>query len=619
MTFKNNRNLLMKKIFATVLMIGLANTISAQYMIIGKDSISLSDFKTEYQYGLQNSGVEKTIRTTQEFILFQQFAEQKKADTTLAFREKMNEKESEIFAKFFYPKQVIDPVLNDFMKDNETEKEVQIFVASKTEGDTNNYQQIYNDVKTGKLTMDEAITKYTKGNSKLLYIKPGSIDTNLYGDLKNLPNNSYTKLIETSTNTAFAKVLNSRPSLGYVVFGTISFPKDGNSEGVKSKIYADLKAGKTFQKVAKLYGANDHEKNNGGFVMGSPTLPNEIYELFKGKKAGYYIPEPILFGENYFVFHIYNVEPYTLTEQNREFFLRDMNSGLYGEKLQDQMIEYLKSDPTYKEFPDFANMKKSYQIFDKANDNKVIYQYKKHKTTVGDLKKIIVDKKAEAEKLSPAFWNEALSSVNREDLIGFYSADFTNQKDIKAALASHKKMLFSDYVFSQYVTEELTKHPELMTNYYNKNKVKYMWGNRADGRVAIIADEKLNEEIEKSIKDQKDWEALKTKYYGKLNDKKQVLIHFEKGEMSEDADVFTKYKVPFKTGVHQTKMEERSLVIAIDRILPPTQMTQAEAADLLRDAVTEEKLQEIIAQQKAQTKIVIQPEFLKDLEKNFKK
>ena len=609
----------MKKLFAIVLMVGLANTISAQYMIIGKDSISLSDFKTEYQYGLQNSGVEKTIKTTQEFILFQQFAEQKKADTTLAFREKMSEKENELRSKFFYPKQVIDPVLNDYMKDSQTEKEIQVFMVQKAEGDTNNYTQIYNDVKSGKITMEDAITKYTKGSAKSIYVKPGSIDTNMYAELKSLPNNAYTSLADTSTNFAFTKVLNSRPSLGYMIFGTISYPKDDNAEGIKTKIYADLKAGKTFQEVAKLYGANDHEKNNGGVVMGSPTLPNEIYELFKGKKAGYYTPEPILFGENYFVFNIYNVEPYTLTEQNREFFLRDMNSGLYGEKLQDKMIAYLKADAAYKEFPTFQNVKKSYQIFNQTADDAVLYQYKNHKTTVGDLKKIIGDKKAEAEKLTPAFWSDAISGVNRQDLVSFYNAEFTNQKDIKKELNQFKKGLFSDYIYSQYLTQELAKHPEWLTANYNKNKSKYMWENRADGRVAIIADEKLNKEIEKSIKDPKDWEALKTKYYGKLNDKKQVLVHFEKGEMSEDADVFTKYKVPFKTGVHQTKMEERSLVIAIDKILPPTQMTQAEAADLLRDAVTEEKLQEIIAQQKAQTKIVIQPEFLKDLEKNFKK
>ena len=609
----------MKKIFAFVMLAGFSSVISAQYMIIGKDSISLADYKKEYQYGLQNSGIEKTLRSTEDFILLQQFAADKKADTTASFRERMMEKEADLREQYFYPKQVIDPVLNDFMKDSQTEKQVQIFMVQKSAGDTNNYQQIYSDVKAGKITMEDAITKYTKASPKPIFIKPGSVDNNLYAQLKSLPNNSFTPLQDLPGYYAFAKVLGSRPSLGYVVFGTISFPKDANSDTVKNKIYTDLKAGKSFQEVAKLYGANEHEKDNGGVVMGSPTLPDEVYELFKGKKAGYYTPEPLLFGENYFVFNIYNMEPYILTDKNRDFFLRDMNGSLYNENLQDKMLAYLKSDPTYKEFPAFQNVKKSYQAFNAAKDDTVLYQYKKDKTTVGDLKKLIGDKKADAEKLTPALWGEALAGVNAQDLMRFYAADFTNQKHIKKQLDEFRKGLYSDYIFSKYLNEEITKHPEWLTDHYNKNKSKYMWGNRADGRVAIIADDKLTKEIEKEIKNPKNWESLKSKYYGKLNDKKQILVNFEKGEMSEDADVFTKYKVPLKTGVHQTKMEERTLVIAIDQILPPSQMTQEEAAELLKDAVNEERLKAIIAEQKAKTKIVIEPEFRKDLEKNFKK
>ena len=609
----------MKKIFAFVMLAGFSSVISAQYMIIGKDSISLADYKKEYQYGLQNSGIEKTLRSTEDFILLQQFAADKKADTTASFRERMMEKEADLREQYFYPKQVIDPVLNDFMKDSQTEKQVQIFMVQKSAGDTNNYQQIYSDVKAGKITMEDAITKYTKASPKPIFIKPGSVDNNLYAQLKSLPNNSFTPLQDLPGYYAFAKVLGSRPSLGYVVFGTISFPKDANSDTVKNKIYTDLKAGKSFQEVAKLYGANEHEKDNGGVVMGSPTLPDEVYELFKGKKAGYYTPEPLLFGENYFVFNIYNMEPYILTDKNRDFFLRDMNGSLYNENLQDKMLAYLKSDPTYKEFPAFQNVKKSYQAFNAAKDDTVLYQYKKDKTTVGDLKKLIGDKKADAEKLTPALWGEALAGVNAQDLMRFYAADFTNQKHIKKQLDDFRKGLYSDYIFSKYLNEEITKHPEWLTDHYNKNKSKYMWGNRADGRVAIIADDKLTKEIEKEIKNPKNWESLKSKYYGKLNDKKQILVNFEKGEMSEDADVFTKYKVPFKTGVHQTKMEERTLVIAIDQILPPSQMTQEEAAELLKDAVNEERLKAVIAEQKAKTKIVIEPEFRKDLEKNFKK
>lgn len=609
----------MRKIFGVLMMVVLGGGISAQYMIVGKDSISLAQFKKENLYGLENTGVQNTINSIQNFYLFQQFAAEKKADTLSYFRDRMSEKEVELRGKYFFPAQVIDPVLNDFVKDNQTEKEVQVFILEKTAGDTTNYQQVYNDVKSGKLTMEEAITKYTKANPKGIYIKPGSLDNQMYAEIKTLPNNTMTKFFDTPSYIGFAKVLNSRPSLGYMVFGTISFPKDDNSETVKNNIYTALKEGKTFQEVAKLYGANEHEKDNGGVIMGSPTLPDDVYELFKGKKAGYYTPEPLLFGDNYFVFNIYNVEPYVLNDKNRAFFLREMNNTLYSEILQDKMTAYLKTDPSYKEFPAFQLIKKSYKNLVAAKDSEVLFQYKNEKVTAGYIKEMIGDKKEDAAKLSPAIWAEALDNINSQDVLKIYSQNFTNIKNVKEELEANKKSLYSDYIFSKYLNEEITKHPEWLTEYYNQNKSKYIWDERAEGRVAIFGDPKLTKEISKEIKDSKSWEFLKGKFTGKLNDKKQVLVNFEKGEMSKEAEVFTKYKVPFKKGVHETKMGDKILVIAIDRILPPTPMTQEEATEELKDAVNEKKLNEIIAEQKAKTTIVVQPEFLKDLEKNFKK
>ena len=297
----------MRKIFGVLMVMVFSGGISAQYMIVGKDSISLAQFKKENAYGLENTGVANTINTIQNFYLFQQFAAEKKADTLSYFRERMSDKEVELRSKYFFPSQIIDPVLNDYVKDNQVEKEVQIFILEKTAEDKTDYKKVYDDVKAGKMTMAEAISKHTKASPEPVFIKPGTLDNQMYSELKTLPNNTMTQYFDTPSYIGFAKVLNSRPSLGYMIFGTISYPKDENSDAVKAKIYADLKAGKTFQEVAKLYGANEHEKDNGGVIMGSPTLPNEVYEKFKGQKAGFFTPEPILFGENYFVFNIYNV------------------------------------------------------------------------------------------------------------------------------------------------------------------------------------------------------------------------------------------------------------------------------------------------------------------------
>ncbi len=609
----------MKKISALFAFVFFAASLSAQYMIVGQDSISLADFKKDYLYGLQNNGVEKTIKTTQDFLLLQQFAHSKQIDTTAAFRENMWQAESELRKDFFYPKSVLEPVLLDYVNSNKTEKQIQIFMLEKAEGDSNDYQKIYNDVKAGKITMDDAITKYTKGSAKSVYVKPGSLDNELYADIKTLPDGSYTKLINNAKFAAFAKVLGSRPSLGYLVFGTISYANDEKAEETKNKIYTDLKAGKKFQEVAKTYGSNDHEKNNAGVVMGSPTLPDEVYNVLKGQAKDFY-SQPVLLNDKYFVFNIYQILPYTLDDTNKAFFLKEMQNSLYADVLEQKLLGYIRSQKEFKEFPVTQNVKKSYQAFSSyTKDSDVLYQYKGSKTTVGDIKKLVSEHAAEAAKLSPEEWSEAFSNIEDQNLLKAFSDDFPNQPDIKKQLQANKRIQYSDYIFSKYLKEEIASHPEWITKHYNDNKSKYFWEKRAKGRVAIIADSKLVDEIKKQMKDPKSWEALKTKYYGKLNAENQILVHFEEGEMAENADVFTKYKTPFSKGIHVTKMEKRDLVIAIDDILQPSQMTEKEAEDLIKDAVTDERLNQVIAEQRTKTQIVIQPEFMKDLEKNFKK
>ena len=60
-------------------------------------------------------------------------------------------------------------------------------------------------------------------------------------------------------------------------------------------------------------------------------------------------------------------------------------------------------------------------------------------------------------------------------------------------------------------------------------------------------------------------------------------------------------------------------MVAIDDLLPEQQMTLEESKEDMNDAVTEKLLQKTIAAQRAKTKVEIQPAFIAELNKNFKK
>ncbi len=96
----------MKKLLAFALFLAFISY-KSQYLIIGKDSISAEKFKTENTYGLENSGIDKTVKGYIDFKLLQNFALDKKADTLSYFKKRMAEKEMQLREAYFYPSEVM--------------------------------------------------------------------------------------------------------------------------------------------------------------------------------------------------------------------------------------------------------------------------------------------------------------------------------------------------------------------------------------------------------------------------------------------------------------------------------------------------------------------------------
>lgn len=608
----------MKKILGLALFLVFISY-KSQYLVIDKDSISAEKFQTENKYGLENSGIDKTVKTYIDFKLLQKFALDKKADTLSYFRKRMAEREQQLREAIFYPSEIMQSSLNQFLSSNLLEKKIQIFYVEKLDNDATDYNKIYNEVKSGKITMESAILEYTKQKPDAFFVKSGSLDIDLDRELQNMQPGAYTNLINSATIAAFAKLVDRRPSLGYLIFGTLSYPNNADAEKMKTQIYDALKSGKKFEEVAKLYGSTDIEKNKAGIVMGSPVLPDAVYTALKDKKQGEY-SEPILLGDKYYVFNVYSLIPYQKSEKYDEMFIKEMMNSQFADVPYDKLIESLVKSNNYKEFPDFSKIKKSYADYLAfKNDKAILYQFGKETFNFGDLKKILSENFKNGDKLTKEQWALFLNSKRDNDVFGVYSRSFLDKKEVKEELESLKQNLLADYLFSFWIDEELKNNPKITDDFFTAHKDKYVWESRADARVAIITDLSIEKDVTKEIENPKNWEELNKKYYGKTNAKEQLLVHFEKGEMSENADVFKIHKVPFKAGLHKVKIEDRLLVIAIDGILPSSPMTREEASEQLKDDVTEEILNKTITEQHAKTKITVEPSFLKELSKNFKK
>lgn len=607
----------MKKIVLGILFI--VNSLSAQYMIVGKDSIALEDFKKEHQYSLQALGVEATLQSAQEFMLLQQLAQEKKADTMSHFRDRMGRTIQRLHDQYFFPQDLVQSTLKEYIKANRLERNVLLFALEKPDNDTTNYDKVYREVISGNMTMEQAMSTHMGKDIEPVYIKPGVVNHDLYKELMNLQPGQYTALYQNKEFVTFAKLINIRPSLGYMIFGTLSYPNDEKADKKKNDIQKALDSGKKFNEVTAEFGITENEKLRGGAVMGSPTLPDIVYNELKGRTIGY-TSKPILFEDNYYIFHIYDLVPYELNEKNTDFFKKEMLNTGYIQILENALVESLKKSKDFKSSTHYSFIKKSYADFLKfKNYEAELYSYQRNKKTYENLRQELSTYFKDLIGISNADWQHVLNAMEDSFVLSIYNQNFQNLPQVKKDLQSERRLLYSEYIFTYFLKNELAENPQWITEYYNAHKSKYIWDERAKSRIAIVADEKLVPTIKKAIKSKKNWEKLKERYYTQLNEKNQILVHFEEGQLPKDADIFTQYDVKFAEGIGVAKIGERTVVLAIDEIVDKTPMTQEEAKGLIMDDLTEERLQKIIQSQRTKTKIIVEPAFLADLEKNFKK
>ena len=595
----------------------------AQNIIVGQDKMPVSTFAKEYEVGLKNQGINETIDSYVNFKMAQNIAKAMKVDTTQYFRANVANRLNELKKSNYYPKELEDQFLNDYLAASQKESQVQVFYVKKTADDKTDYQKIYNDVKKGSLSMDNAIKDDAKGDPKPIYIKIGTLDWDLDKEVQKLPIGGISKLVDTSEYTAFVKKVAERPSMGYVIFGTVSYANDDQAAKKKEEIYAALAAKQPFQEITHKYGSNKNETDNGGAVMGSPALPDDVYAQMKTLKDGEYTKTPILQDNKYYIFYVYSRRPYSATTpENKEFFFADMMNSQYGNQFFDAFIQRLKKSPSYKETPFYTKAKTSYAEYAKlANDKDVLFSYAGKNFSVGDVKEQIKDHLSEASKMDDAQWGNLVTLMNNSFLMRGYNTEFESRPDVKAKVDEVAKNLYSNYFYTDYIRKQVDQHPEWMTSYYNAHKDKYKKEAAAKGRVIIPQSEADVEKFKKLIVNPADWSKLQTEYASKVDAKGEPVAKFNDGEMVESAEVFQKYKVPFKTGVYTAKIGGRTLIIANDEILPGGLYTEKEALeyDDLKDDVTSDYIKKVLAEERAKVKVVIEPGFVSTLEKNFKK
>lgn len=584
----------------------------SQNLFVGERKISMQEFIEKNQYSLQNQGVEKTLKNALDFYVIQDFALEKKADTLVGFRQKMNEKEAELRRAFFLDEEILNSVFENYLSDRKNDFLLSYFFVKKKENDPHNYSEIYNRVISGKMPIEKAIETYGTSKKNIIHTNSANhFPPKLKTELLSKKQGEFSSLWQDNQNVIFFKIVEKRPNLGSFVVSAAAFSAQDKEK--LQKIKTEAEKGGNFDHLAKKFALPTHQ-----MPLQSHFFSLELYQVFKNLKQGQEVLSPQLIENQYYIFKIQKKIPHQNNPETKKQFLEEFYQSEYLKLAEKKMIEKLKKTPDFKENSSFKKELKSYlNSSKKCEEGDFIVSFAEKKLNCKDLIFSIKENFPLGEK---NFDFDLISTEVNGLIDAFvleqYSQKFMQKKEIQAPMQKLKEELLSEYFFSAYVPSQIT--PERMEKFYHQNP--YHWGERAKFRAVKTTDEKIVSEIKKTIQNPKNWEILKKQWKNKIDEKNQLKVQFWEGKMEKKMGFFSENKISFSRGVFAFQDEKKSqIIVAIDEILPPEKKSLKEMEGVIRNQLFDQIVQETIAEHRKKINIKIEPEWIKNLEKKFKK
>jgi hypothetical protein len=588
----------------------LASATQAQHISVGDTKVSAQQFIKDHAYGLEKIGADKTIQNYVDFTLLQKMAIKKGSDTTQMFVKKTAEVENGIRQKNFMSADLLKKYTQKFAKDSQTEVKYFIFFKKLEAGDKTDYNKVYKEVTSGKMTMAQATEQYKSDVKEAQYIKAGVMDEEIESDLMHAPKNTFSKYISDGKFVLFAQKIDQRPSLGFMIFGSISYPNDEKAAEQKAAIYKALDEKKNFKKVAEEFGSTPQEKESANASRNSPILPDAVYEAFKTIKKGEFT-QPILLNDKYHVFYMFDQLAIDEKAENQQFYSQAIARTSYQHRLMNEYAAQLKA----KGFATTPDYKKALQLaqFKLMKPNTVLYTYQDFKQTVEGINKSLTEQKAKLEDFSPATWAKFLEKNQNGDVLKTYNQNMVKLPAYQEEVQSAQRNVRAEYVYSNVIKQAVRDDQEAMKKYYEDNKAtKYKKDDFFKIRLIAAKNESDLAEIKKDLNknlNKANWEALKTQYKDQKDDKKQDKVSFEEGNVEENSTFFSRNQLKNTVGIQEGKLGEKSIILSIDELLKNQILTFDEAKQRLEDDLADIKLDQFLDEEKKHTKITIEPEF----------
>lgn len=426
---------------------------------------------------------------------------------------------------------------------------------------------------------------------------PYEMEKAMYGTAKG----SISDIVRTKYGYHIIKVDETRPAYGQIQAAHIIIrtkgddaAKNARAKTVADSLYNVLKGGASFEEVAARYSEDNETKNKGG-ILGWITINKhaKAFEdaVFSLKKDGD-ICAPVQTTSGWHIIkRLKGIQQQTYQEAKSELINKIKKNERF-ELVQASLVERIKKESDYK--VNEANRK---LLLDSLNNSKTFLSYnwqpsqalraeQRELFTIGNFKGTIADFILEATRnpadrvnLEPRTMEAALERImNRvatQKCLAYEETQLeVKYPEFKALVREYEEGILLFEVKKQLVWDKAAGDKEGLEKYYNDNKNKYKWNERATVTLYNIRsqDEKLIKKI-KALAKKKDAETVKNTFNGDSPIVQTTSNTYEKGKNPEvDAMQWKKGSM-----TENTSKDGMTSFIKMETIIASTNKTLDEA------------------------------------------
>lgn len=416
----------------------------------------------------------------------------------------------------------------------------------------------------------------------------------------NTPKNQVSQPVRTDYGYHIIKVTDRISALGDFVVAHLflGIPKGAtyaDSAKVKNKIdslYAQLKAGAKFEDLVRMYSDDKGSSSKGGVLPKrgvNRLMPEFIACISTLQNVGDY-SEPVLTpGYGWHIVKLVERKSIgTFDEEKAELKQRVMKDSR-AQQVTEAVIARIKTEYGFTGYPktknDFYTLVTDSIFFGKWNPAEALNKHEtmlKIGTSVFTQKEFAIflaSKQKKSEKIDVRLYVDAQFEDFTKDCLMKYENALLETKypDFKALMKEYRDGILLFDLTDQKVWSKAVKDTVGLQNFYQKNRINYMWGQRVDATIFTLKKPALEQKVKNFIKSGlKEDDILK-----EINSDSLKVLTFESGKFSKKDNTIID-SIAWTPGISKDFPAKDGIVfVNIKRVIKPEPKSLNEARGLI--------------------------------------